>query len=124
MEALTDTLRFELKPWGIEVICIEPGTIATPIWETSMATADNQLLPRMPPEASEMYQAQFVKTRASAASAPKRGLPPVKVAEVIEHALTARRPKTRYLVGRDAVIAGRFIARLPDRLHDRILTLA
>lgn len=120
LEAVTDTLRQELKPWGIEVICIEPGAIATPIWETSAAAGD-KLLARMSPKVNELYGAALDKMRAASAEMAQNGLPPQKVAEVIEQALTARRPKTRYLVGRDARIGATVIARLPDRLRDRLM---
>jgi NAD(P)-dependent dehydrogenase (short-subunit alcohol dehydrogenase family) len=120
LEAVCDTLRVELKPWGIEVISIEPGAIATPIWETSQARAD-KLLERMPSQVSELYAGPIARTRASAVNAAREGLAPERVAEVIERALTAARPRTRYLVGRDAWFAGNIIAHLPDRLRDRLL---
>ncbi len=117
LEALSDTLRVELKPWGIEVVCIEPGAIATPIWETSVATLDRIISST----AAKMYAPQIAQTKANAVSAFKQGLPPEKVAEIIEYALITKRPKTRYLVGRDAMIAGHLIAHLPDRLRDRLM---
>jgi NAD(P)-dependent dehydrogenase (short-subunit alcohol dehydrogenase family) len=120
LEAITDVLRQELKPWGIEVISIEPGAIATPIWESGVATAD-AMAARMSPKAGEYYQAQIAKSRAWAANAAQNGLPPEKAAEVIARALTAARPKTRYCVGRDAQIGTAIIARLPDRLRDRLM---
>ncbi len=123
LEAVTDSLRLELKPWGIEVVSIEPGTIATPIWDSAQATAD-RLLNEMPPQVNELYAGPIAKIRATVASAGKRGIPPERVAEVIEQALTVRRPKTRYLVGPDAKIAGRIIVRLPDRLRDRLIAMA
>lgn len=121
LEALTDSLRVELRPWGIEVISIEPGQIATPIWETSAAVTDNRLLPRMSPKVNDYYKAPIDKIRVTAATAAAKGLPPEKVAEVIEQALTSARPKTRYLVGTDAKIVGHIISHLPDRLRDRVL---
>lgn len=120
LEAMTDTLRQELLPWGIEVVAIEPGQIATPIWDTSTAKA-NAIMERVDNRINDLYGASIEKVRATAQEASKTGLAPEKVAEVITTALTAPRPKTRYLVGRDAKIAGRIIARLPDRLRDRLM---
>lgn len=117
-EAITDTLRNELAPWGIEVIAIEPGAIATPIWTTSAAAADRMNLPA---EVTERYRGPIAVARASAANASKNGLPPERVAEVIERALTARRPRTRYPVGTDAKLVKGLLAGLPDRLRDRVL---
>src|SRR5205085_4245464 len=54
MEGLCDSLRQELAPWGIKVVSIEPGAIATPIWETSANTAD-RILTQMPPQAPQFY---------------------------------------------------------------------
>lgn len=117
-EAITDTLRNELAPWGIEVIAIEPGAIATPIWATSAAAADRMNLPA---EAIERYRKPIAAARASAANASKHGLPPEKVAGVIERALTTLRPRTRYPVGNDAKAVAWLLAGLPDRLRDRIV---
>ncbi len=120
LEGITDTLRIELKRWGIEVISIEPGSIRTPIWETSTALA-KQLFAQMPPQFRELYPDMEAITEKLATNSTKGGILPEKVAEVIARALTTPHPKTRYLVGPDARIAGTIIARLPDRLRDRIL---
>jgi NAD(P)-dependent dehydrogenase (short-subunit alcohol dehydrogenase family) len=120
MEGLTDTLRQELAQWGIKVVSIEPGAIATPIWETGANTAD-RLLAQMPAQAQEYYGAAMQGARAFAAQASKTGLPPERVAEVIEQALTAPKPRTRYPVGTDAKIGTRILAHLPDSLRDRML---
>lgn len=121
LEAINDALRLELLPWGIEVVAVEPGAIATPIWETSSAAAD-EILQRMSPQASEYYQAGMDGARTNAAKSAKEGAPPEEVAEAIAHALTAGRPKTHYLVGRDAKFVARFILRLPIRLRDRLMS--
>lgn len=120
IEALTDTLRQELSPWHIQVVSIEPGAIATPIWETSLNTAD-RLLAAMPMQGREYYGPAMDRARASAQKNAKNGLPPDRVALVIEQALTAPVPKTRYVVGMDARIGTRILANLPDRLRDWVL---
>lgn len=119
LEAATDALRIELAPWGIHVAIIEPGVIATPIWETSEAAA-NRIMEDYPAEAWEYYGGVIDLVRRSARHGAARGLPPDEVAKAVEHALTARRPKTRYLVGSDARIRA-LIRRLPDRLRDRLI---
>lgn len=120
MEALTDSLRQELAPWQIQVVSIEPGAIATPIWETSLSTAD-RLLAQMPLTGREYYAGAIDQARASAQRNAKNGLSPDRVARVIEQALTARQPKTRYAVGIDAHIGTRILAHLPDRVCDWLL---
>lgn len=121
LEAMTDTLRIELAPFGIQVVAIEPGQIATPIWSTASALADT-MIADMPAEAGVLYARGIAGARASAKRAEAEGLPPERVAEAIAHALTARKPKTRYLVGSDAQLISRFVRHLPDRSRDRLMT--
>ncbi|MEJ1230937.1 MAG: SDR family NAD(P)-dependent oxidoreductase [Galbitalea sp.] len=120
LEAMTDTLRVELRPWGIEVVAIEPGEIATPIWTTSSAASD-RMLSGVLEEVTELYGPSILRAQQTARSATRHGLDPARVAETVERALTARRPRTRYPVGADARIGSAIIARLPDRLRDRLV---
>jgi NAD(P)-dependent dehydrogenase (short-subunit alcohol dehydrogenase family) len=118
MEALTDSLRVELMPWGINVSIIEPGVIATPIWDTSLQHAD-EILQKLPRTAIDYYGELIAAVRRRA----KRGvggLPPRVVADAVVHALTAKRPRTRYLIGKDARTRALF-QRLPDRMRDRLI---
>lgn len=119
-EAISDALRLEVAPFGIQVSVIEPGSIATAIWEKGGETAD-EIARAMPPEAAELYGARIAGFRKAAAAAGRRGEPADAVARAIEHALTAAKPKTRYLVGRDAKRRAR-VERLPDRVRDRMLS--
>jgi NAD(P)-dependent dehydrogenase (short-subunit alcohol dehydrogenase family) len=117
IEAFADALRVELHSSQVQVALIEPGSVATPIWDKSRAEAERV---SVPPELAEQYghvAAAMDKTLQDTAS---RGVPPELVAETIERALTARRPRARYLVGRDAramLIAKRL---LPDLVFDRL----
>jgi NAD(P)-dependent dehydrogenase (short-subunit alcohol dehydrogenase family) len=119
LAGLTGSLRAELAPAGIEVVLVEPGAIATPIWSRGGAAAE-ALLSQLPAEAMQRYAAQVQAARAMAARAARDGLPPEVVADVIARALTTSRPRPRYLVGRDARIAA-VLAYLPDRLRERLL---
>lgn len=119
MEALTDSLRVELLRSGIKVSIVEPGVIATPIWETSVRSAD-AILAEMPKQAFEYYGKIMNAVKERALSGGLRGLPARIVADVVVHALTAANPKTRYLVGRDAKIR-LLLQRLPDRWRDTII---
>ena len=120
LEALTDSLRGELRPWGIEVAIVEPGNIATPIWEKSLAAAD-RLIARLPPAAHDYYGKVIPAVRAGAKRSGESGAPPETVARAVAEALAARRPRTRYLVGKGVRVAAPVIAALPDRLRDRLL---
>lgn len=122
LEALADSLRVELRPWGIEVVLIEPGVIATPIWETSTAAAD-RILADAPPTLQEFYGERLEGLRRRAAKGME-GLPPDVVAKAIEHALTANTPRTRYLIGRDARTRLWLERMLPARARDRVISWA
>jgi NAD(P)-dependent dehydrogenase (short-subunit alcohol dehydrogenase family) len=115
---LSDSLRAELAPSGIQVVLIEPGAIATPIWDRG-AAAGTELLAQLSPVARERYAAQIEAAQASAARSAASGQPADRVATVVVTALTAERPRHRYLVGRDARIAAA-VARLPYRMLYRL----
>ncbi|MCH7954069.1 MAG: SDR family oxidoreductase [Chloroflexi bacterium] len=119
MEALTDSLRQELRPWDIHVAIVEPGSIATPIWEKAQAGADD-LEKNLPEEAMALYGKAFSAMREAARKFEADGIPPDRVAKFVEHALTAKTPKTRYVVGFDAQVQ-RVITRFPDRIRDRLV---
>jgi NAD(P)-dependent dehydrogenase (short-subunit alcohol dehydrogenase family) len=117
IEAIGDSLRQELRGLGVEVAIIEPGSIATPIWGKAAAGA-NASRERYDPGLERIYGDLIDRVTRLAAQTGKRGIPPERVAEAVEHALTAQRPKTRYLVGADAKIQARVTAVLPDRAVD------
>ena len=120
IEAVADSLRQELRPWGIEVAAIEPGSIDTPIWERGERTAD-EIATRTPAAQEELYGKTIERFRVAVKKTAARGIDPDKVAKAIAHALSASRPRTRYLVGADAR-GQAFLSRLlPDRLLDRVV---
>jgi len=123
LEAMTDALRLELQQWGIDVSIVEPGAIATPIWEKSGKDAAD-LETAMPGETRTMYATLVAAVRKVVGEAAKRAISADAVAQAVEHALTASRPKTRYLVGADAKLRALMIKLLPDRLSDAVLTWA
>jgi len=121
MEALNDALRIELQPWGIEVVLVEPGSVATPIWDKGLAQAD-ELERSLLPEARQLYAGAIAAVRKTARETAARGIPPDAVAKVVARALVTGRPKTRYVVGRDAKVQALLAMLVPDRLRDRLLT--
>jgi NAD(P)-dependent dehydrogenase (short-subunit alcohol dehydrogenase family) len=101
VEALTDALRLELAPWELHVSVVEPGVVATPIWDKGVREMDAELA-RMPAQGLERYDLLIRAFRRLLAGASQRGVTPDAVARRVEHALTSRRPRHRYLVGTDA----------------------
>lgn len=120
VEAITDTLRRELDGTGIAVSVVEPGAIATPIWEKSSNLAEH-LAQNMPPAAQEHYARHFDAMRKALAETVKRASPTKCVSDAVVHAITAQQPRTRYVVGSSARTQ-MFMARfLPDRLVDHLV---
>jgi len=122
MEAFSDSLRRELHPWGIEVSLLEPGAIATEIWQKGVDDAD-ALEREWPPGVIEQYGPLIRALRKAAADSARRASPAERVARDVVHAFTAPRPRTRYRMGRDSGIQ-RWISRLPDRWADALLRKA
>ncbi|MBY0247004.1 MAG: SDR family oxidoreductase [Nitrospiraceae bacterium] len=121
LEAITDALRLEVRQWGIEVSIVEPGAIATPIWDKSGKGATD-LEAATTPELRMLYAGVIAGVRKVVAEAANRAIAPDAVAKAVEHALTAARPKTRYLVGADAKFRALMVKLLPDRVSDTVLT--
>jgi NAD(P)-dependent dehydrogenase (short-subunit alcohol dehydrogenase family) len=118
LEAVADSLRLELRPFGIHVSIVEPGSIKTAIWARSAQRAD-ELIAASGGELGDLYGERIAAFRQIALERGAAGAPAEKVARVVLKALTAERPHTRYLIGRDARLRAGF-ERLPDRLRDRI----
>ncbi len=121
LEAFADVLRVELSPWGMTVSIVEPASVRTAIWTKGAEHAD-AMRDGLTAEAAELYAERIRRFREVALSRGP-GIDPDVVAKAVEHALTAPRPKARYLVGRDAHLRA-WIERLPTRLRDRVLARA
>ncbi|GAA2111099.1 SDR family NAD(P)-dependent oxidoreductase [Microlunatus panaciterrae] len=118
LAGLSESLRAELAPSGIRVLLLEPGAIATPIWERGLA-AGNKLQQEFPAEASR-YRFQIQAAEQMAERGSRRGLPPDRAAQVIVAALTLPNPRPRQVVGRDAKVAAMLARVLPYRLLYRM----
>jgi NAD(P)-dependent dehydrogenase (short-subunit alcohol dehydrogenase family) len=121
LEGLTDTMRRELALQGIDVIMIEPGGVKTPLLGRASQWVE-QLYGDGPPELAQRYGAMLTVMREQTNKIDRQtGIDAGAVAEVVGKALTVRRPRTRYLVGRDAIIQATMAKLLPDRVVDRLL---
>jgi NAD(P)-dependent dehydrogenase (short-subunit alcohol dehydrogenase family) len=117
VEAIGDALRVELRSSNVQVALIEPGSVATPIWNKSRAQGDGV---QVPAELAGQYGHVRAAMNRVLERTERRGVSPELVAETIERALTARRMRARYLIGRDAramLLAKRL---LPDHVFDRL----
>lgn len=118
LEAVSDALRRELSPAGVDVVVIQPGAFRTDIWDTSRERA-RRISGGYPTSAHQHYGG--VLARLNEVKVPDRAGDPARVARVIVRALLARRPRARYVVGGDARIGKLLAAVFPDRLVDRLL---
>jgi len=117
LEGFSESLRRELMLYGIDVIIVAPGSVATPIWNKAEKADLSAYEDTDYAEAARRVQEMMIHDG-------KNGLPAQKVGEIILHALTTSRPRVRY-----AIIPGNFLNRagrairmiLPKRLMDRII---
>jgi NAD(P)-dependent dehydrogenase (short-subunit alcohol dehydrogenase family) len=117
IEAVGDVFRQELRPWGISVSIVEPGSIDTPIWERGERASDELA----DPQREALYGRVVERYRKVVRQTAERGIAPDRVAQAIEHALSDGRPRTRYLVGIDAKVQARLRPLIPTRAFDRIV---
>jgi NAD(P)-dependent dehydrogenase (short-subunit alcohol dehydrogenase family) len=119
IEALGESLRHELKPWDIDVVVVEPGSIDTEIWGKGAETM-RDTVEKMPADARRLYGKQLSRFGEGIRETASRGISPDKVAEVVHRAISSDNPRHRYLVGTDAKIAARLKGTLPDRIFARL----
>jgi NAD(P)-dependent dehydrogenase (short-subunit alcohol dehydrogenase family) len=122
LEAVSDSLRREMAPFGVGVIVVEPGAVRTEMPGRAIATA-HELASAMTPEQRQRYgpMVQAVTSQTASHATSGSGLPADTAAKVIAKAITARKPRTRYTVGRDAALITRLARFLPDRALDRVI---
>ncbi len=116
LEALSDSLRMELRPWHIHVSVIEPGAIDTPIWGKA-ANVIEGLVEDAPRQGLDLYGAAI---RGMQPRFRPHGISTDAVSRAVAHALTSSHPRTRYPIGFEGALVG-FVSRLPDRLRDWLI---
>jgi NAD(P)-dependent dehydrogenase (short-subunit alcohol dehydrogenase family) len=123
LEAASDSLRREMAPFGVGVVVVEPGAVRTEMLGRAIATG-HELVSAMTPEQRWRYGGLVQAVNSQAVSSTESGLPADAAAKVIAKAVTARKPRTRYTIGRDAALLTRLTRILPDRTLDRVLAAA
>ena len=119
LEGLADALRVELRPWHIDVSLVEPGPTDTGSWRDLPRMIDD-MEERMSPAHRDLYSRHTAGLRGVVSRFGPRAMPPDAVARVVERALTARRPRARYLAGTDAHAMIAMQAVLPTRVGDAV----
>ena len=120
LEALSDTLRVELRPWKIPVTIIRPGQVRTSIFDKARHSLDEST-PDIPTEFKGSYDVMYARASEFNERGAKSSTTPEMVAAVVLKALNSKRPRSHYTVGFDAL--GMQIAKswVPQRLLDRTL---
>ena len=119
IEAINDALRMELRPWGIEVCLVAPGSIHTPASDR-MAADGEALIRAAAPQRIGPYLERFRKMLRAMTREESAGSPPEVVAKVIARALTDPRPRTRYPAGARSTLLALMPRVVPPRLLDAI----
>ena len=123
LEALADALRMELRPWGIRVSLVEPGPIRTDMWGGALEQHD-AMVAALTEEHRVMYAPHLAGTRKLLGRMQKLAADPQKVVDAVDHALTARRPKSRYLLDASSRIQKTVMGLTPTPIRDAVLAAA
>lgn len=120
LEAAADALRIEVRPWGVRVAVVEPAQTDTDMWRT----ADDmvvELESSMSAEHRALYDKHIAGMKKFIPLSKKLAVPTSNVVEVVETALTARRPRARYVVGLGSKLQTSIMTNIPAALSDRII---
>jgi NAD(P)-dependent dehydrogenase (short-subunit alcohol dehydrogenase family) len=123
LEGMADALRMELHPWGIAVVLVEPAQTDTDIWRDAEDALETDL-GKLTPEHRELYAGHIAGARKMIPRSQKMAAPVEGAAAAIERALTARRPRARYVVGAGPRVQGVLADVTPTPVLDAVLRLA
>lgn len=123
LEAAADALRMELRPWHIRVSIVEPAQTATDMWDDAERTADD-MEAGMTPGQRVLYAKHIAGFRKMIPASRRMAVPAENVAEVVEAALTDRRPRARYTLGWGPRLQMAAINALPTRVSDVLVRKA
>lgn len=123
LEALADALRMELRPWGIRVSLVEPGPIRTDMWGGALEEHD-AMVAALTDDHRALYASHLAGTRKLLGRMQKLAADPQKVVDAVDHALTARRPKSRYLLDAASRIQKAVVGLTPTAINDAVLAAA
>ena len=122
VEAISDAMRRELRPWGVQVVTIQPAAIRTAIWEKGTNDAE-RMIANAPPGMLDDYGRVLKRITKFAESSEKTAAPPEDVYRAVSRALSAARPKHRYGMG-TGYGQRKFLSLIPVRMADNMICKA
>ena len=117
LEAAADALRMELNPWKIRVIVVEPAQTDTDMWRTADTMVED-LEASLSPEQRGLYAKHIAGFKKMIPVSQKIAVPTQKVSAVVEEALTAKRPRARYIVGLVPKAQVALMSVMPTKIRD------
>jgi NAD(P)-dependent dehydrogenase (short-subunit alcohol dehydrogenase family) len=117
LEAAADALRMELSPWKVRVVVVEPAQTDTDMWRTADAMVQD-LEAGLSAEHRSLYAKHIAGFKKMIPVSQRMAVPTEKVSTVVEEALTARRPRARYVVGFGPKVQVALMTAIPTRLRD------
>ena len=123
IESLADALRMELRPWHIPVSLIEPGPIRTDMWADVLDEHD-RMVEHLGDEHRRLYAPHLAGTRKLLGRMQKIAADPERVTKAVDHALTSKRPKSRYLLDFASRAQKALVAITPTAINDAVLAAA
>jgi NAD(P)-dependent dehydrogenase (short-subunit alcohol dehydrogenase family) len=120
LEAAADALRMELRPWHIDVAIVEPAQTDTDMWRTADDMVE-QFETALTAEQRDLYARHIAGLKKSIPLSQKLAVPAEKVSAVVAKALTARSPRSRYVVGVGPKLQVPLMTNLPTSLSDFVL---
>lgn len=120
LEAAADALRLELAPWGVRVVVVEPAQTDTDMWRTADTQAE-ETEAALTPAIRQLYADHIAGLKKRIPAAQRMAVPTDRVTAVVHEALTAERPRARYVVGTANKVQLALLQRLPTPARDRLL---
>jgi NAD(P)-dependent dehydrogenase (short-subunit alcohol dehydrogenase family) len=120
LEAAADALRMELRPWGIGVAIVEPAQTDTDMWRTADDMVE-QAEAALTAEQRDLYARHIAGMKKMIPVSQRMAVPAEKVSAVVAQALTARRPRARYVVGAGNKLQVALMTNLPTSVRDVVL---
>lgn len=123
LESLADALRMELRPWQIPVALIEPGPIRTDMWGDALHEHD-RMAAGLSEQHRELYAAHLAGNRKLLGRMQKLVGDPKKVVKAVEHALSSKHPKRRFLCDSFSRVQKALVSISPTAVNDAVLSAA